>query len=112
MPKRSSVQIISPTLGVIRNEPLEAAVVAIELLQDPGEQACDQAVEEDSLGQCESEPLDARDFVAHLWLARNGLNHLSEDDPDADAGPEGAQAAADPDSKAGADTGRDVKDGG
>src|SRR5690349_9934875 len=71
MPKRSSVQIISPTLGVIRNEPLEAAVVAIELLQDPGEQACDQAVEEHSLGQRESEPLDARDLIAHLRLAGN-----------------------------------------
>jgi hypothetical protein len=86
-------------------------VVIIGLLEDPGQKTRDQPVEETGFGQSETQPLNAGDLIAHLGLARDGLDHLSEDDPDADAGADGAKATADPDTKTGADTGRDVEEG-
>ena len=49
------------------------------------------------LGQREPQPLDARDLVAHLRLARHGFDHLAEDVADADTGAHCAEAAADAD---------------
>src|ERR1041385_6817490 len=96
-PKTSSVQIISPTLGVIRKlPPLDSAAKgAVIGLEEEGDQARHQAVEEAGLGEREAEPLDRGDLVAHLRLAGDGLDDLAEDDADADAGAHGAQAAAD-----------------
>jgi len=62
------------------------------LREHVGEQAGDQAIEEDGLGERESEPLDACDLVAHLRLTGDRLDHLAEDDPDADAGTDGTQS--------------------
>src|SRR3712207_9560976 len=42
-----------------------------------------------------AEPLDARDLLAHLGLARHRLDHLAEDVADADAGADRAEAGAD-----------------
>src|SRR5436190_13953993 len=66
-------------------------------LEDPAEQAGNQAIEEASFCRGEAEPLDARDLVAHLRLARHRLDHLPEDDPDADAGADRAEATTDAD---------------
>src|ERR671933_501843 len=62
--------------------------------EDVGEEAADQAVEDDGLGQREAEPLDALQLPAQLGLARHRLDHRAEDVPDADAGAEGAEADA------------------
>ena len=113
MPNSSSVQIISPTLGVIRNEPLEDAAGRCSgghLLEHVGEQAGDEAVEEARLGEREAEPLDAGDLVAHLGLAGDRLDHLAEDDADADAGADRAEAAADPDPEARRNPGEAAKE--
>ncbi len=61
---------------------------------DVGEQAADQAVEHDSLGEREAEPLDALQLTAQLGLARNRLDHRPEDVADADAGSQRAEANA------------------
>src|SRR3954453_18362133 len=76
-----------------------------DLLEDVGDQAGDQPVEEARLGEREPEPLNARDLVTHLRLARDRLDHLAEDDPDADTGADGTEAAADPDSEPRSDPG-------
>src|SRR5918994_5135093 len=100
MPNTSSVQIISPTPGVTRKlPPLSSAAkmtgfVSRELLEEEGDQARHQAVEEARLGEREAEPLDRRDLVAHLGLPGDRLDDLAEDDADADAGADGAEAAA------------------
>src|SRR5688572_26928779 len=100
MPKTSSVQIISPTPGVTRKlPPLSSAAkmtgfVTRSLLEEEGDQARHEAIEEARLGEREAEPLDRRDLVAHLGLARHGLDDLAEDDADADTGADGAEAAA------------------
>src|SRR3954454_4634055 len=62
--------------------------------QDVGEQAADQAVEDDGLGEGEPEPHDPLQLAAQLGLARDRLDHRAEDVPDAAASPEGAEAAA------------------
>src|SRR5215211_2414809 len=99
MPKTSSVQIMSPTPGVTRKlPPLSSAAkmtgeVTLSLLEEEGDQARHQAVEEARLGEGEAEPLDRRDLVPHLGLAGDGLDDLAE--ADADAGAHGAEAAAD-----------------
>src|SRR5918996_3067527 len=64
-------------------------------LEEERDQTRDEAVEEAGLGQREAEPLDAGDLVAHLGLARHGLDDLAEDDADAHAGADGAQASTD-----------------
>src|SRR5687768_10689257 len=110
-PKTSSVQIISPTSGVTRKLPPSSSppcsasvcakkrtlvrVASIGLLEEERDETRDQAVEEARLGESEAEPLDAGDLVAHLGLARHGLDDLAEDDADADAGAHGAEATAD-----------------
>src|SRR5215467_12132451 len=62
--------------------------------QDVGEQAADQAVEHDGLGEREAEPLDALELAAQLGLPGDGLDHRAEDVPDADTGAEGAEPDA------------------
>src|SRR5688572_2266813 len=62
--------------------------------QDEGEQAADETVEDDCLGERETEPLDALELAAELGLARDGLDHRAEDVADADAGTERAEADA------------------
>src|SRR5215217_6076855 len=83
----------SPPASVAKTS-VAVTVASIGLLEEERDQARDEAVEEARLGQCEAEPLDAGDLVAHLRLARDRLDHLAEDDADADAGAHGAQAAA------------------
>src|ERR1700733_14343051 len=75
-------------------------------LEHVREQACDEAVEEHGFGERESQPLDAGDLIAHLGLARDRLDHLAEDDADADAGADRTETAADRDAKSGRDPGR------
>src|SRR6201987_2548560 len=70
-----------------------------------GQKAGDQAVEEHSLGEGESQPLDTGDLVAHLGLAGDGLDHLAEDDADADAGTDRAETTAYRDPEPGRDPG-------
>ena len=72
-------------------------VIAASIASDDerGEQAGHEAVEEACLGQREAQPLQLRDLVAHLGLARDRLDRLAEDDADADAGADGAEASAD-----------------
>src|SRR6185503_3674235 len=103
-PNTTSVQIISPMPGETRNEPplsplppLSAARIVeatITGLEEEGDEARHEPVEEARLGKREAEPLDAGDLVAHLRLARHRLDHLAEDDADADAGAHGAETAA------------------
>src|SRR5918997_2153637 len=106
-PKRTSVHTISPMPGLTRKLPPSSSppasvaktsvlvrVASIGLLEEERDQARDEAVEEARLGECEAEPLDAGDLVAHLGLARHGLDDLAEDDADADAGAHGAEATA------------------
>src|ERR671939_2169456 len=101
MPNASSVQIISPRLGLTRKLPppllLAASRVVIDL-EEERDQAEDERVEDDRLGQREAEPLDARDLLAHLRLAGDRLDHLAEDVADADARADGAEPGADAES--------------
>src|SRR4051794_24157812 len=96
-PKTTSVQIISPTFGLTRKLPPEssAAIRGAIVLEEEGDQARHEPVEEAGLGEGEAQPLDGRDLVAHLRLAGDRLDHLAEDDADAHAGAHGAEAAAD-----------------
>src|SRR5215212_7274093 len=100
-PNRNSVQTISPTLGLTRKLPplsssawAKMTVGRVIGLEEEGDQARHQPVEEARLGEREAEPLDRRDLVAHLGLPGHGLDDLAEDDADADAGAHGAEAAA------------------
>src|SRR3954468_6886588 len=102
MPNPLSVQIITPMPGWTRKfpPPDDAAMVMwcrapIRLREEEGDQAEDERVEHDRLGEGEAEPLDRRDLVAHLGLARDRLDHLAEDVADADARPDRPQAGAD-----------------
>src|SRR5215208_5401496 len=65
-------------------------------LEEEGDEAEDERVEGHGLGEREAEPLDARDLLAHLRLAGDRLDHLSEDVADPDAGADRAQASPDP----------------
>src|SRR3954470_17787520 len=93
-PKMISVQIITPTTGLTSWLP-PAAIGRFIVLEEEGDQARHQAVEEARLGEGEAEPLDRGDLVAHLRLAGDGLDDLAEDDADANAGTHGTEAAAD-----------------
>src|SRR6185436_15007469 len=62
-------------------------------LEEEGDQARHEAVEEARLGEREAEPLDRRDLVAHLGLAGDGLDDLA--DADADTGADGAETTTD-----------------
>src|SRR3954470_9409205 len=101
MPNAISVQIITPIPGWTRKFPLPAATtvmscrVAIRLREEEGDQAEDERVEHDRLGEGEAEPLDRGNLVAHLGLARDRLDHLAEDVADADARADRAEARAD-----------------
>ena len=88
MPKTSSVQIISPTSGVTRKLPPSSSPASRAArtmtgssigLEEEGDQAGDEAVEDERLGQREAEPLDRGDLVAHLGLAGDRLDDLAED---------------------------------
>src|SRR5690349_12391552 len=97
-PKTTSVQIISPTFGLTRKLPPESSAAIsglIALLQEEGDQARHEAVEEAGLGKREAEPLDGGDLVAHLRLAGDRLDHLAEDDADAHGGARSAETTAD-----------------
>src|SRR5215208_5411641 len=103
MKKAISNQIIRPTSGETRKLPLSSSVTAsvaaktkfMALGEEERDQAEDEGVEHDRLGQGEAEPLDARDLVAHLGLTRDRLDHLAEDVADADARADGAEAGTD-----------------
>src|SRR6185437_13380208 len=94
-----SVQIISPTSGLTRKLLDSSVVVAwamtsIRLTEEEGDEAEDERVEHDRLGQGEAQPLDRGDLVAHLGLAGHRLDDLAEDEAHADAGADGAEARA------------------
>src|SRR3954454_847518 len=101
MPNAISGQTITPSPGWPRKSPPPEAVtvmsckVAIRLGEEEGDQAEDERVEHDRLGEREAQPLDRRDLVAHLGLAGDRLDHLAEDVADADAGADGAESCAD-----------------
>ena len=59
-----------------------------------GQDRAEQAVEDDGLGQCEAEPLDALELPTELGLAGDRLDHRREDVADADAGAERAESDA------------------
>jgi hypothetical protein len=63
-------------------------------LEEERDQAEDERVEDDRLGEGEAEPLDARDLLAHLGLAGDRLDHLAEDVAHADAGADRAEPGA------------------
>ena len=60
-----------------------------------GEQAAEERVEDDRLGEREAEPLDAGELPAELGLAGDRLDHGAEDVADADAGADRAEPDAD-----------------
>src|SRR5213595_3848832 len=70
------------------------ASVRLRSDEDVGEQAADEAVEDDRLGEREAQPLDALQLAAELGLPRDGLDHRAEDVADADAGAERAETDA------------------
>src|SRR5215212_11719581 len=93
-----SVHSITPTLGVTRKFPLSSAAstngIALRR-EEEGDEAKDERVEHDRLGQCEAEPLDRGDLIAHLRLTGHRLDDLAEDEADAHARADGAEAGAD-----------------
>src|SRR3954449_9741384 len=104
MPNAISVQIITPMPGWTRKFPPPEAVtsdvcrLAIRLREEEGDQAEDERVEHDRLGEREAQPLDRGDLVAHLGLAGHRLDHLAEDVSDADARADRPEAGADAES--------------
>src|SRR5215211_5995677 len=86
-PNETRVQIIRPGTTLIRSE---SASGSIGLDEDEGEQAAEQAVEDDRLGECESEPHDPLQLAAQLRLASDRGDHVPEDVPDTDSGANGA----------------------
>src|SRR5581483_3108570 len=62
--------------------------------EDEGEQAAEEAVEHDCLGEREAEPHDSLELSAQLRLARDRLDHRPEDGADADACADGAETDA------------------
>src|SRR5680860_1810870 len=100
MPNAISVQSIRPRPGVTRKLPPPSSAASGTMfsastigLEEEGDQAEDERVEDDRLGEGEAEPLDARDLLAHLGLPGDRLDHLAEDV--ADAGADRAQPGAD-----------------
>jgi hypothetical protein len=63
-------------------------------LEEEGDQAEDERVEGDGLGQGEAEPANLLQLVLHLGLAGDRLDLLTEDEADADAGADRAQPGA------------------
>src|SRR4051794_34762802 len=101
MPNARSVQIISPTPGWTRKVPPEATrdgAVSMRrsaAREEERDEAEDEGVEHDRLGEREAQPLDRRDLVPHLGLAGHRLDDLAEDVADADARADGAEAGTD-----------------
>src|SRR3954453_6285250 len=97
MPNAISVQIITPAPGWTRKLPPAAMTFSppMRLGEEEGDQAEDERVEHDRLGEREAQPLDRRDLVAHLGLAGDRLDHLAEDVADADARADRAESGAD-----------------
>src|SRR3954469_1438715 len=97
IPKTSSVQIIRPRFGETRKLPPEATMWATgpHGLEEEGDQAEDERVERDGLGQSESEPANRLEVVLHLRLAGDRLHLLSEDEADTDAGSDRAEPCTD-----------------
>src|SRR4051812_39781679 len=98
MPNAISVQIITPAPGWTRKLPPPSAMTfgaVIVLREEERDQAEDERVEHDRLGEREAEPLDRGDLVTHLRLARDRLDHLAEDVADADARADRAEAGSD-----------------
>src|SRR5438128_476385 len=106
MPNAISVQIINPMPGWTRKLPPPSSSAAtgraaamMEIgsigLEEEGDQAEDERVERDGLGEGEAEPADALQLVRHLRLTRDRLDLLAEDDSDADAGSDRAESGTD-----------------
>src|SRR4051794_37456618 len=106
--KRTSVQIIRPTPGETRKLPPDSASSAARgsnavmwprtsmlLREEEGDQAEDEGVEGDGLGEREAQPADAFQLAFHLGLAGDRLNLLAEDEADADTGADRAEPGAD-----------------
>src|SRR5680860_112918 len=112
-PNAISVQSISPTLGETRKLPppsssppasvaartsvamsVNASMVS-GLGEEERDQAEDEGVERDGLGQREAEPADRLQLGRHLGLAGYRLDLLAEDDADADAGADRAETCSD-----------------
>ena len=105
-PNTISVQIISPRPGETRKLPPSSSAAASSDrrdcgqqlhhgLEEEGDQAEDERVEGDRLGQREAEPADRLQLVLHLGLAGDRLDLLAEDEADADAGADRAEPGAD-----------------
>src|SRR5687768_7045926 len=101
-PNRSSVQSMSPSPGETRKLPPSSSVcpassacasrkspmspsTSITGLEEERDEAEDERVERDGLGQRETEPADRLQLVPHLGLASDRFDLLAEDDADADA---------------------------
>src|SRR4051794_6280486 len=106
IPKTSSVQIIRPRFGETRKLPpesLAASGVSVAIwvtgsiagLEEERDQAEDERVEGDGLGQGEAEPADRLEVVLHLRLAGDRLDLLTEDEADPDAGSDRAEPGTD-----------------
>src|SRR3954465_3881463 len=97
MPNAISVQIITPAPGLTRKSPPPDAVTSapIGLREEERDQAEDERVEHDRLGEREAEPLDRRDLVTHLPPARGPPEPLAEDLAGREARADGAQSGAD-----------------
>src|ERR1035437_10443112 len=65
--------------------------VRSRLDQHEGQQAADESVEDDGLGEREADPHDSLKLAAQLRLARDRLNHRAEDVAKADACAERAE---------------------
>src|SRR5581483_4346616 len=102
-PNTISVQIISPSPGETRKLPESAtgSWVAIEptgpigLREEEGDQAEDEGVEGDGLGEREAQPANRLELVLHLRLPGDRLDLLAEDEPDADPGSDRAEPGPD-----------------
>jgi hypothetical protein len=80
-----------------RDEPGERARDGDQHLLDEheAEEAADEAVEDDGLGEGEAEPHDPLQLAAQLGLAGDRLDHRGEDRADADAGAQRAETHPD-----------------
>src|SRR5689334_11511233 len=103
---RTSVQIIRPRPGLTRKLPPSLFSAArgtaamwpsssIDLREEEGDQAEDEGVEGDRLGQREAEPADAFQVAFHLRLAGDRLDLLAEDETDADTGADRTETRTD-----------------
>jgi len=63
------------------------------------EEAADEPVADDRLGEREAKPHDPLQLASQLGLPGDGLDHRGEDGPDADSGPEGAEPHAEPETE-------------